>query len=146
MWQVKLNLPHWFNWHTGRKRFNECHIKETLLMKMSKTVSLTWSTQPKLYWVLFWWIMTSDLLNYCSSDNLYISFTLGPTQPPIQWLPGALSLGVKRPGREADHSPPTNAEIKNAWSYTSTLPVHLHGVVLSKSQGQAYYLPLAVAA
>jgi hypothetical protein len=30
---------------------------------------------------------------------------LGPTQPPIQWVPGALSLGVKRPGREADHSP-----------------------------------------
>jgi hypothetical protein len=24
---------------------------------------------------------------------------LGPTQPPIQWVPGALSLGVKRPGR-----------------------------------------------
>jgi hypothetical protein len=23
---------------------------------------------------------------------------LGPTQPPIQWVPGALSLGVKRPG------------------------------------------------
>jgi hypothetical protein len=30
---------------------------------------------------------------------------LGPTQPPIQWVPGALSLRVKRPGREADHSP-----------------------------------------
>jgi hypothetical protein len=27
---------------------------------------------------------------------------LGPTQLPIQWVPGALSLGVKRPGREAD--------------------------------------------
>jgi hypothetical protein len=26
---------------------------------------------------------------------------LGPTQPPIQWVPGALSLGVKRPGRGA---------------------------------------------
>jgi hypothetical protein len=38
---------------------------------------------------------------------------LGPTQPPIQWIPGALSLGVKRPGREADHSPPSSAEIKN---------------------------------
>jgi hypothetical protein len=25
---------------------------------------------------------------------------------------GALSLGVKRPGREADHSPPSNAEVK----------------------------------
>jgi hypothetical protein len=30
---------------------------------------------------------------------------LGFTQPPIQWVPGALSPGVKRPGREADHSP-----------------------------------------
>jgi hypothetical protein len=27
---------------------------------------------------------------------------------------GALSLGVKRPGREADHSPPSRAEDKNA--------------------------------
>jgi hypothetical protein len=29
---------------------------------------------------------------------------LGPAQPPIQWIPGGLSLVVKRPGREADHS------------------------------------------
>jgi hypothetical protein len=38
--------------------------------------------------------------------------TLGPTQSPIQWVPGALSLGVQRPGREADHSPPPSAEAK----------------------------------
>jgi hypothetical protein len=56
---------------------------------------------------------------------------LGPTQPPIQWVPGALSLGVKRPGREADHSPPSSAEAKNAWSYTSISSIRLHGVVLS---------------
>jgi len=31
----------------------------------------------------------------------------GVTQPPIQWIPGALFLGVKRPGREADHSFPS---------------------------------------
>jgi hypothetical protein len=37
---------------------------------------------------------------------------LRPTQPPIQWVLGALSLGVKRPGREADQSPPSNAEVK----------------------------------
>jgi hypothetical protein len=29
---------------------------------------------------------------------------LGPTQPPIQYVTSALSLGVKRPGSEADHS------------------------------------------
>jgi hypothetical protein len=29
-------------------------------------------------------------------------------------------LGVKQPGREADHKHPSNAEVKNVWSYTST--------------------------
>jgi hypothetical protein len=32
---------------------------------------------------------------------------------------------------EADISPPSSAEIKNAWSYTSTPPIRLNGVVLS---------------
>jgi hypothetical protein len=38
---------------------------------------------------------------------------LGLAQPPITWVPGALSLGVKRPGPEADHSPPSGSEVKN---------------------------------
>jgi hypothetical protein len=56
---------------------------------------------------------------------------LGHTQPPIRYAPGVLSLGVKRPRCEADHSPPSSAEIRNAWSYTSTPPIRLHGVVFS---------------
>jgi hypothetical protein len=47
---------------------------------------------------------------------------LGPIQPPIQWVPGGSFPGLKRPGREAGNSPPTSAEIKNTWIYTSTLP------------------------
>jgi hypothetical protein len=39
---------------------------------------------------------------------------LGRIQPPIQCVPGALSLEVKGQGREADHSPPSSAEVKNA--------------------------------
>jgi hypothetical protein len=31
---------------------------------------------------------------------------------PIKWVPGALSLGANRPRREADHSPPSSAEVK----------------------------------
>jgi hypothetical protein len=54
----------------------------------------------------------------------------GPTQPPIQWIPGALSLGVERPGCEADHSPPSSAEVQNSWRYTSTPLIHRHGVVV----------------
>jgi hypothetical protein len=39
---------------------------------------------------------------------------LGPTQPPVQWVPGVLSPGVKaRPGRDADHSPPSSADVEN---------------------------------
>jgi hypothetical protein len=39
---------------------------------------------------------------------------LGPTQPPVQWVPGVLSPGVKaRPERDADHSPPSSAEVEN---------------------------------
>jgi hypothetical protein len=45
---------------------------------------------------------------------------LGPTQPPVQWIPGTFSPDVKRPKREADHSSPFSAEVKNAWRYTST--------------------------
>jgi hypothetical protein len=39
--------------------------------------------------------------------------TLGSTQPPLKWEPGAFTPGVKRPGRESDHSSPSNAEVKN---------------------------------
>jgi hypothetical protein len=30
----------------------------------------------------------------------------------MQWVPGALSPGVKRQEREADHLPPSSAEVK----------------------------------
>jgi hypothetical protein len=38
--------------------------------------------------------------------------------------------GSKAAGREAHHSPPSSAEVKNAWSYTSASPIRLHGMVL----------------
>jgi hypothetical protein len=52
-------------------------------------------------------------------------------------------VGVKRQEREADHSPPSSAGVKNEWSYTSAPPyvfkvlclvkhrIRLHGVVFS---------------
>jgi hypothetical protein len=63
--------------------------------------------------------MTIGILGFDSRRGLGIFlFTtvsrtaLGTTQPPIQWVPGALSLGVKRLGHEADHSPPSSSEAK----------------------------------
>jgi hypothetical protein len=47
---------------------------------------------------------------------------LGSTQPPIKWVPGVLSPGVKRPGNEVDHSPAASADTKEMWIYTSIPP------------------------
>jgi hypothetical protein len=59
-------------------------------------------------------------------NNFLFSTSSGPalvsTKPAIQWVPGALSLGVKRPGREADHSPSSSAEVSKMWLCTSTSP------------------------
>jgi hypothetical protein len=49
---------------------------------------------------------------------LSIRPALGPTHPPIQRRQGALSSG-KQLRHLADHSPPSNAEVKNEQSYTS---------------------------
>jgi hypothetical protein len=63
---------------------------------------------------------------------------LGPTQPPIQWVPGALHLGVKLPRRESDRSLPSSAQVKER------LELYLHspntsswrGTQLKKSTGK----------
>jgi hypothetical protein len=56
---------------------------------------------------------------------------LGPNPPPIHWVPGALSLGEKQPGREDDHSPGSSAKVKECVELSSTPPIRLHGIVLS---------------
>ena len=52
---------------------------------------------------------------------------LEPNQPPIQCVPG-LFLGVKLPGCELNHSPPSSAEIKNERSYISASSICPHVV------------------
>jgi hypothetical protein len=52
---------------------------------------------------------------YLSKSILEPSHTMGTV---------VIFPGVKRHGREADHSPPRNAEVKNTWIYSST-PQHV---------------------
>jgi len=70
---------------------------------------------------------------------------LGHAQPPIQWVPGweGPSLGVKRPGHEADHY---LRLLPRPWIYTHPLPqyvlikqgIQLHGMAFSEAQWQIY--------
>jgi hypothetical protein len=53
------------------------------------------------------------------------------TQPHIQWLSGALSLGIKWPGHEADHWPTSSTKFKEWMELYFHSPICCHGVVLS---------------
>lgn len=46
------------------------------------------------------------------------TMVLGLTQPLLQWIPGALPPGVRRPGREAEYSLPPTAKVTNIWNIT----------------------------
>ena len=57
------------------------------------------------------------------------NFSLFEKRPDWLWDPSRGSFPeVKRPRPNADHSSPSNAEVKNEWSHTSTPPTGLHGV------------------
>jgi hypothetical protein len=51
---------------------------------------------------------------------------------------------LKQLGREADHSPPSSAEVKNAWSYTSAPPVPFMAWCLVKHRDNFTFLTFTV--
>jgi hypothetical protein len=91
---------------------------------------------------------------FCYEFTFFLSATttaskpsLRPTEPPIQWVPGTLSLGIKRLGREANHSPSSSAEVKEWVEPCLRSPIRLHGVVLIWSTGTTLlYLTLSTTA
>jgi hypothetical protein len=77
------------------------------------------------------YVLFSSLSSYVQHSSVGIAlssipgrgweFFSSPPRPERLWgPPSLLSNGYIRPGREADSSPPPNADVKNAWSYIST--------------------------
>jgi hypothetical protein len=65
----------------------------------------------------------------------------GAHSTPVKWVPSALSTEVKGPGREAEHSHPSSAEIKNGGAMP--LLMYLHSIMLSLSDAEttsSFYL------
>jgi hypothetical protein len=65
---------------------------------------------------------------------------LGPKQRPIQWIHGDLSLGLKRPGHEIDHS--STAKVKECVVLHFRCQYVFMAWCLLKAQGQL--LPFTV--
>jgi hypothetical protein len=51
--------------------------------------------------------------------------------PPIKWVPVTFP-GLKRPEREASHSPASSAEVENKWSYIPIPSICVHSVYKEK--------------
>jgi hypothetical protein len=69
---------------------------------------------------------------------------LGPIKPPIQWVRrgGGASQGLKRQGREADHSAPCSAEVKNGGVIPSLPQIpSWRGAELIKDRDNFLFLP-----
>jgi hypothetical protein len=123
---VSFPLQHEIHWYTNRSRLNQVSKDDNFLAYSSvgtagatrRAAKVPLRKGPK------------DLFSRASRPPLRT------TQPPIQMVLRALSPGVKRQGREADHSPPSRADIKNGGTIPP-LPIRLHGVVLiNKAEGQ----------
>jgi hypothetical protein len=62
---------------------------------------------------------------------------LGPTQPPMQWVPEALISEIKRLGHEAIPSSPSIVGVNSAWAIPLFL-IHFYGVVLNYAHRLLY--------
>jgi hypothetical protein len=70
------------------------------------------------------WIPTGTI--YFILSKTFVP-ALGPTQPPVEWVPGFF-LDDKAADREVTTDPPFNDEVKNQWSCTFAPSVCLNGV------------------
>jgi len=82
----------------------------------NSSVSMVTTLRPGRYGVWF----PAGATNFSLLANALISSGIQPTSSSMRTEGGGvLSLGLKRPKRKADHSPTSNVEVTNEWSYTS---------------------------
>jgi len=99
-----------------RKCFSLRNNKSPIVQNEARTVDIA----------VFVWSNIALQKMQCQKEHCHDAKCTSITQPPTWWVPG-----LKRQGREVDHSLPSNAEVKNAWRCTSTPPTRIDGVVIN---------------
>lgn len=84
---------------------NYCYCRS-----QDSTISTVTRLRAERYW------QRQEIILFSKTSELVLKLT----QLPILKVAEALSSGVKWPGHEADHSPPSSAQVKNEWGYIST--------------------------
>jgi hypothetical protein len=146
-------LPGCRRWTCQRPLKHWCPITKLLVVTTSEDLDLKVSTKYFEVWTIMkvWdspvgitgWTIGWSEFDSRRGLGIFLFTTasrlaLAPTQPPIQRLTGALSLGVKRPGRETDHSHIVPRS-KNTSSYSSIPPyTFMLWCTVKKAQGQLY--------
>jgi hypothetical protein len=108
------------------------------------STSFHWSRVSSAVWRwAMGWMIRGSIPGEAGNFSLHHRIQNGsapPPQPPIQFVPGVLSRGVKRPVREADHSPPSSVRGKRMSGTIPPLPqyVFMAWCYVKKAQRQPY--------
>jgi hypothetical protein len=92
--------------------------------------------------------LVSWLDDHCSIPgreeiSIFSGQAMGPTQPPFQFVPAAVSPWVDRLACEAHRLTPSNAYNESAWSYTSTPYISMASYLI-RQYGQIYFYVIIV--
>jgi hypothetical protein len=151
--ETSINFYHISRRHVGETLLMASGVRRPVLITTRWIFGSHWNTHSQLiqiirmYFIFFKWLLyiiwdslvglrTDGLGFYSRQGQNMILYTIAsrpplqPTQSPILWALAAISTGLKWPGREANHSPPSSGDV-NSDGAIPPLPTRLHGVVLN---------------
>jgi hypothetical protein len=104
-----------------------CDINESTVYQFLLSLDIRRGVGTAMGWTAEVWFRAGEETFLVSAAS---GLPMRPAEPLIQWVSGALSLGVKLAVCEGDHSPPSSAEVKNGGAIFPS-SIHLQCMLLN---------------